>query len=355
MRYWLILIFNVLIFNVSAQSGGEHAFAFLSLTNSANVAGIGGANVSLYGSNAELAYHNPALLSPEAHNRITLNYVNYFAGINFGYAGYTHDLGASGTVAAGIHYVNYGTFIAANDIGTITGEFKASDYALNLFWAKQVWENWNLGINLKPIYSHLETYQSFALAADAGLSYAKAETGFSAGFVLKNVGYQFKSYYDTRESLPFDIQAGVSKRLAHAPFRVHFTAHHLTKWNLLYEIPSEASEFVFSDTAEDTVSRIDVVSILDNAFRHAIIAVEIIPAKSFFISLGYNHLRRQELRVADRGGAAGFTFGFGLNLNKFGFTFARQTYHLVGGTSHFSLNFKLNHSKNTQSKEKISL
>ncbi len=355
MRYWLSIFFIILIFSVKAQSGGEGAFAFLKLTNSAAVAGLGGINVSNYGQNSDFAFHNPALLSHETNKRIGLNYVNYFTDINFGYVSYAQKIDSKNTLAIGLHYVNYGTFTAANDVGTVTGEFTASDYALNLIWARDIFKNLRIGLNMKPIYSHLESYKSIAVATDAGISYRKDETGFSAGLTLKNIGFQIKPYYEqSREPLPFDLQAGVSKRLAHAPFRVHLTAHHLHKWNLLYEKPVEETDFMLTEDGEtNSDDGLKLQNILDNAFRHTILAVEIIPAKSFYISVAYNQQRRQELRIYERGGAAGFSFGFGLNVKKFGFNFGRQTYHLAGGSNHFSLYLNLNEHSKSASPEKI--
>ncbi len=113
--------------------------------------------VSLVDDDINLVFHNPALLTPGMHSHLTLNYVNYFAGVNFGYASYGHHKEGWGTFAAGIHYVNYGTFDQTDEFGQVLGTFRASEYALNLVYSRSIIDTFlTAGINLKPIYSSFE-------------------------------------------------------------------------------------------------------------------------------------------------------------------------------------------------------
>ena len=61
-------------------------YEFLNLTHSGLISSLGGTNVSLQGNNLNLAYHNPALLNAGMNKNLALNYVYYFAGINYGLA-----------------------------------------------------------------------------------------------------------------------------------------------------------------------------------------------------------------------------------------------------------------------------
>ena len=99
-----------------AQKGGESTYSFLGLANSARVAALGGEVVSLMDDDINLVFHNPALLSPGMHSNLSLNYVNYFAGVNYGYASYAYSAGEIGNFAAGMHYVNYGTFDRTDEL-----------------------------------------------------------------------------------------------------------------------------------------------------------------------------------------------------------------------------------------------
>ena len=68
-----------------SQKGGESTYSFLGLTNAARVAALGGEVVSLLDDDINLVFHNPGLLTSGMHNHLNLNYVNYFAGVNYGY------------------------------------------------------------------------------------------------------------------------------------------------------------------------------------------------------------------------------------------------------------------------------
>jgi len=50
------------------------------------------------------------------------------------------------------------------------------------------------------------------------------------------MGTQLSTYNGTavKEELPFDLQAGISKRLENAPFQFSVTAHHLHRFDIFY-------------------------------------------------------------------------------------------------------------------------
>ncbi len=336
-----IFVFISLIISLSAQSqtGGNGVYKFLELTNSARVAGLGGINVSLNDADLNLTFHNPAILNEDMDNHFILNYISYFADIKYGYSGYAMNLNKYGSFSAGIHYVDYGKFIAADETGQITGDFKASEYAFNLIWSKKLTAKLTAGVNIKPVISQLETYKSFGIASDLGLNYFDREKQLSAGLTVKNIGTQITPYYPGHyEKLPFDLQVGLSKKTAHAPFRIHLTAHHLYKWNLLYEIPSEST----SPIADKSQNGTKLSRFLDNGMRHLIVGVELVPFKSFYVSAAYNHKMRKELSLLDSGGATGFSWGFGLKLKRFSLSYGRAIYHAAGASNHFSLSLFIN-------------
>lgn len=334
-----VFIFFLMPLFAQSQTGGNGVYKFLELTNSARVAGLGGTNVSLNDADLNFVFHNPSILNADMDNHVIMNYILYFADIKYGYAGYAFDAGKVGTFSAGIHYVDYGKFIAADETGQITGDFGATEYAINLIWSRKITEKLSVGVNLKPVISQLETYKSYGLASDWGLNYFDREKQLSAGLVLKNIGKEIKPYYENHiEPLPFDIQMGISKKLAHAPFRINLTAHHLYTWDLLYEIPTDNTS-AFSNNTEDGTS---LSRFLDNGMRHLIVGVELIPFKAFYVSAAYNHKMRKELRLIDRGGAAGFSWGFGLKLKRFSVGYGRATYHVAGASNHFSLSLFIN-------------
>jgi len=316
-----------------AQKGGESTYSFLGLTNSARVAALGGEVVSLYDDDLNMVYNNPALLSPGMHSNLSLNYVNYFAGVNYGYASYGHSVAGVGNFAAGMHYVNYGVFDRTDELGELQGTFRASEYALNLVYSRSLLDSGlTAGVNLKPIFSSLEQYTSFGLALDLGLSYVLPGSLTSFGLVLKNMGVQLTSYTGRREKLPFEIQAGVTQGLAHAPFRFTLTLQHLERWDLSYTLQDDGLMFPGSDREP---SGFDTFG--DNLMRHVVLGTEFLLGENFHVDVGYNYKRRKEMKVNSHPGMVGFSMGFGFRVSKFHVAFGRSSYHLAGGTSHFSL------------------
>ena len=336
----LILLFMA-VWCLNAQPGGK-AFQFLDVTNSARVAAIGGKAPAIFDDDLNMPFHNPALLNDQMHNHVVLNYVDYFAGIHYGYASYARSYEGIGNFAAGIHYLNYGKFQGADETGSLTGTFRAADYALNIMFSRKLDSLFSVGINLKPIYSSLESYNSFALAIDAGIVYHNPDWMFTSALVFRNAGIQISKYYPNgeRESLPFDIQLGVSQGLRHAPLRFFIMADHLEKWNLTYQTAEDIKNAVNELTDETSEkSRFDIFS--DRFMRHITLGTEILLGKNLFFSFGYNYRRRQEMKIDSKPGMVGFSWGASIRISKFRISYGRPVTHLAGGSNHFSLSMDL--------------
>ena len=327
----LNIFFFIIIMSPSfSQTGGDNIYEFLNLTHSGLVSSLGGTNVSLQGNNLNLAYHNPALLNSGMNKSLALNYVNYFAGINYGLAMYSRSYPRTGNFAGGLTYLNYGSFIEADASGIITGNFRAAEYAFSMIYSREIDSLFTVGVNFKPVISHLERYTSFGFAFDIGASWHNRVNLFSVGMVIKNAGYQVTSYAgEPHQKLPFEIQAGISQRLADAPFRFSLTLKHLEKFDLTYKYKEPAS----------TGNNVPVSSseIIENLMRHIVVGTELIPHKNFYISGGYNYQRRRELQVDSKVSTVGFSWGFGINTSWLDIEFGRATYHLAGSSNHLSL------------------
>lgn len=329
-----VLYFILLIISVSpsfSQTGGDNVYEFLNLTHSGLVSSLGGTNVSILTNDLNLAYHNPALLNTNMNKNLALNYVNYFAGINYGLAMYSRSYPGTGNFALGLTYLNYGSFTEADNTGTITGSFSASEYALSMIYSRQIDTLLSVGITFKPVLSQLEKYTSVGFAFDLGATWHNASKLFSAGLVIKNLGYEVTTYAgEAREKLPFEIQGGISQSLPYAPLRFSLTLRHLEKYDLTYQ---------YAETTETDNSRISS-GFFENALRHAIVGVELIPHKNFYLSAGYNYQRRQELKVDTKVSTVGFSWGFGINTSVLNIEFGRATYHLAGSSTNISLILK---------------
>jgi hypothetical protein len=146
--------------------------------------------------------------------------------------------------------------------------------------------------------------------------------------VLKNIGVEVTTYAgEPRQKLPFEIQAGVSQKLSHAPLRFSLTLRHLEKYDLTYEYSDTTSAKNYLQSSE----------FLENIMRHVIFGIELIPNKNFYLSAGYNYQRRKELQVESKTSMVGFSWGFGINTSWLNIEFGRATYHLAGASNNVSL------------------
>jgi len=357
----LTILIALLVFTVSmafSQIGGESTYQFLNLTNSARMAALGGNQIAINDStDLNISYNNPSLLMPGMQNMLAVNYVSYFAGVKYGYGAYSFKTPLPGNFALGMHYINYGEFIEALPNGEKTGAtFNAAEYALNLIWSNEIKLNYTkkdsslfassrdsakvmnrrrltYGINVKPLLSTLENYQSIGIAADLGISYFSGNGLTVASLVARNIGTQISTYYEgaERESIPFDLQFGISQKLQHAPIRFAATMQHLQKWNL--------AKPKADNTGSTTVYKED--SFGKKFMRHMVLGVELLPSPNFTIRAGYNYQIRQELRMEEKMSTVGLSWGFGFKISRFHFNYGSGRYHLAGATNIVSVAINL--------------
>ena len=165
-RAGLILLLLFSLTNIHSQTGGDNVYEFLNLSPNAYISSLGGFNISTFSYDPSLATFNPALSGPLSHSHLSLNYVNYIAGINYGSIMYSHYSDTLGSFSAGISYLNYGRFDRADESGNLNGYFNAAEYAFNIIYSRQIDSVITVGINFKPIISQLENYTSIGIAMD---------------------------------------------------------------------------------------------------------------------------------------------------------------------------------------------
>ena len=300
---------------------------------------LGTKSIAIDDDDFNLTYNNPALLNANMHNHFLVNYVKYFGGIDYGYVAYAPGKIGDMHVAAGLHYLNYGSFQKADEDGIRKGKFQAAEYAVNLTASRSLDSTFGIGVNIKPVYSQLYEYTSMGLAADVGLLYSDTSGLFSAALVLKNIGTQIIPYTPSHyEPLPFEIQLGATFKLEHAPFRFSIVAEHIDKPDLTYTLSPEDSRIIYRYYQGNTQKS----SLFDKIMRHMILGVELTPVEHFYLRAGYHYRRRQEMKVESRLSTVGFSWGFGIKLFKLYMNYGRGTYHLAGGTNHFSVRINFN-------------
>ncbi|MDR1981591.1 MAG: type IX secretion system protein PorQ [Tannerellaceae bacterium] len=312
-------LFSLLLQCAAAQNG-EEAFTFLRFPASARINALGGNHISLVERDPALIFHNPAALGAEMDGMINLNYMNYISDINTGSALFTKAWGEKSAWGVGAGFISYGNFKQTTADRFIEGEFSVKDISLNAFYSRELSDRWRGGLAIKLLYSSLERYTSIGLAVDAGLSYYNSQNGFSAGIVLKHIGAQLKAYDDARQKMPWDIQLGMSKKMAYAPFRLSLTAMYLNRWTF------DSGETFFQSLA-----------------KHAVIGVDFIPTENVWLGIGFNPKTNQDMKLQGGNALAGFSAGAGITVKKFDVGVSIAKYHPAAMSLMVSVSTALTH------------
>lgn len=330
-----LLILLLIAGSARAQTlGGGAAYNFLKLPASPLLTAAGGINASYQGQEAGLSAHNPALLNEAQHGQLNLSFNSFLAGIKtYSTSGVYHASKWGTTLGGNIHFVNYGSVPQTDAAGNINGEFRPVDFSMQVSAARSYLQRWHYGLTLKIISSRYGKFSSSALAFDGGVLYQDSANGFSASLLAKNMGYQLSSYAGEKEDLPFDLQVGFTKRLSKSPFGFSVTAQQLHRFNLVY------NDTTFNQDNELTVGN----SFASRLFNHFVFASHIYIGNHIEATVGYNHLRRNELSMGSTGnGMTGFSLGARIKFQKLQVLYARSTYQSGVAFNQLAVNLQLN-------------
>lgn len=334
-RIILLLLFTS--FNLYSQVGGESIYNFLNLSGSARQASLGGKVFTLI-DDINQPIWNPAAISDKLDGQISVSYMNYLADVSLATASYAHKINEKiGTFHTSINYLNYGSFVGADEDGIETGGFRAYDFSISLGYSYKISNSdFYIGSNLKLINSVIENYSSFGLSTDIGILYYNEQRPFRFSVVLRNMGYQITVFDEDREKLPTELDLGASYKLQNVPITWYLSLDNLQKWELGVSNPSNSVTDINGNTTEENIS------FLDNSIRHFSLGIELFSESAFNIRFGYNFRRSKELMLVDKRTFSGFTAGFGIKMNKFKFEYAYSKYHPATNASIFSLHINLN-------------
>lgn len=316
MRFVFIIILTLIGRVAQAQTlGGSAIYNFLQLPGTPMVSAMGGVNVSFVSDDVGLAGNNPALLNKGLHSQVGLSFNNYFAGVKaYNLAGAYHHEGLGTTFGGGISFIDYGAIPQTDAAGNVEGDFRPKDYVLQLSAARKYEGKWQYGLSGKFIHSNLGSYRSSGIAFDVGVLYSDTTRQLSFGLLAKNMGTQLSTYHGIKEELPFDLQVGISKKLAKAPFGFSVTAQQIHRYNLVYEdtVYNSENNFFANNSA------------FNKLFNHFVFATHIYLGSNLQLAIGYNRLRREELNLGSSGnGLNGFSGGINARFRKMHIQYAR--------------------------------
>jgi hypothetical protein len=338
MKFWFFSIFIFFYAKAHAQTlGGNAIFTFIKQPNTAQLSALGGINVSNITNDVGMTFQNPALLRNEMSRQVNTSFNAFIGGIkNYSLTTAYHSEKKNTNLGFGINYFNYGNIAQTDASGNQLGTFNPNDYLLQVAASRQYKENWYYGATLKFVNSQYAQYKSNGLALDIGVAYHDTTKQLQASVVIKNIGTQLKTYdgSNTREELPFDLQAGITKRLAKAPLQFSLTAHNLHRFNIYYN----DTAFLAEEGADDFRGKKFTLS---KIVSHLVLAAQANITDKVEATAGYNFIRRNNLNVFNStNGLNGFTIGAGLILKNLQVRFASGFYQ-QNTFNQFSVNFDL--------------
>lgn len=305
---WQILAGLFLCSSLSAISAfSQSAFSFLNAPAHARLAALGGVNISLTDRDVNLFTNNPALAGDTLDGVASASYQFYIADIGQSTASYQHRFKKVGSLAFNVQHINYGTIKSYDASGAELGDFYSGETALT---AGKYFQSsaFRFGVNMKAVFSNLAGYNATALAMDVGGLFIHPKKDVTLALAVKNLGFTLVDYSDgSSSSLPFDVQLGSTFKPEHMPFRFSITAFNLTD----FDVPEVEGE---------------EASTTDKIVRHLNIGTELLLGKNVNVLLAYNFQKRQELRVAETGGGAGFSLGLSLTIKNMELVVSRSSY-----------------------------
>lgn len=309
-----------LLFTTAKAQAQTSVFDFLNLPTSSHAMALGGKNISLIEDDASLVFHNPALMSSVSDKTLNFNFLTYMQGSKAGSVSFVGAQGQRGSWDALAQFVGYGSIQETDDMGNITGTSGALDMNLAGGYSYMLSDRWVGGVNGKFIYSNYADYSSIALAVDLGLSYYNDEKDFSFSVVAANLGGQVTAFGETAESLPMDLQFGISKGLGRFPLRLHLMFYDMFHWSKAYYSPDGNIKGF-----QLFVNHLNLGA--DLTLWHG----------RMWIGLGYNFRRGFEMKAAGSSHAAGLTLGAGINIKKIKVGMAYGNYHTGAPTLSFTV------------------
>ncbi|MBN2571939.1 MAG: type IX secretion system protein PorQ [Ignavibacteriales bacterium] len=305
-RMKIFLIATIILIANITQA--QNTFEFLRTDYGARAAALAGGYVSTY-DDINAMFYNPAAIKELQDIPASFTFFKHLLDINAATLSSSYNFEGIGRFALGIHYINYGTFVRADDFGNKTGEFGAGDIAFVVGYANDLADNFSYGANLKFIYSSIDYRKSTALAVDLGLQYKFPDDKLSFGFSILNLGTQISTYFDTREDLPLDIKIGLSKTLEKLPVTFFFAI------NKLNEKKEEIIQYL----------------------KPFDLGAEIKFSEVIKLRLGYDNEKRKELKVGTTTGLAGLNIGFGITIQKYYLDYALSSLGVIGELHRISL------------------
>jgi len=335
-----ILIFILFSWHAAGQNFGSSMDLLLKETN-ARTAALGGVNVSLMDDDVQMVNGNPALANGKMSNILGLSYNPSLAGIRQYNTAYADTVSFGGkfnaNVFGSLQFVDFGSFRMTDPAGLAMGDFSASQYCASIGSSHKK-GNFRLGAALKFASMQIAGLNASALLSDLGVVYRHPTKELSYGMSIRNLGFQLNKFYSDGRSIrmPLNLQAGFSYRLSHMPLRISATAFYLQETDIQYLDPNAPGKLDLNGQLVKEEKKFT-----EQIARHLCMGGEFLLSKAFHLRVGYNHLRRKELKSETGAGLTGYSLGLVINTKPLNLAYSWSGWQRSQGLHFLSLNLRL--------------
>ncbi len=247
-------------------------------------------------------FYNPAAIENLNGTPVSFSFLKHLLDINSASLVGSYEFEDVGRFGGGIQFIDYGSFDKTDEYGNVNGDFGAMEMLLVVGYSNQLSENLYYGANAKFIYSAISDVSSTGAAFDVGLNYVIPDSKWSFGLSIQNIGAQISKYGEETENLPLDIRIGLAKELQHLPLKYYVSLNRL------------------NDDSDEFIDRLKNVSV----------GGEFKLSKVVRIRMGYDNIKREELKLGTSAGLAGFNFGLGFDVKGYLVDYAFSSMGSIG-------------------------
>ncbi|MBI5058174.1 PorV/PorQ family protein [candidate division KSB1 bacterium] len=190
---------------------GTAGVQFLKISPSCRAVGMGEAYVAV-ANDASAIFHNPGALARIAEPHATLSYIDYAAGLQYGYIGMSQPMKKlNGTVAASVVYLTTDEMEETTSLQPQgTGRtFTAGDMAVGLSYSQQLTNKFSVGGTLKVINESLADKSATGWGADLGTYYYTGWRSVRLAMLTSNFGPDM-NFVDNPFPLPMNFTFGMA-------------------------------------------------------------------------------------------------------------------------------------------------
>ena len=314
---------------------GQESLIF-ELPIDARGAGLAGSVMADLEDDAHGAGLNPCLMDTAKQGELTIDYVDYFAGMGLTAVNYQLRPRSGWNLQVGSRFMNLGTFSGYDAAGNPTSDFQGGDQLIYCGTSRSIDSTWTVGAQAFVGSRHLNREVAGWIGLEAFVHARWVKQQLALGLAVTGSGHQWglKGAQPTG-FLPHNVQVALTKGFNNAPFRLFLKGQHLEVWDLAppgtYD---DGMDPITQEVVENTTFKFG-----DQLMRHVTIGTALSAGEAMEIWVGFDYRRRIELMATDRLSGNGLSIGTQFELGKFDVRISRSRYHFAGASTHIGIRF----------------